>query len=298
MRFQWSDLGYGKQAGALDSLVTRLLTLPVSDRLRLVGGVATRFHLCVGGGSVDSRAFNDLDIIATSEDAITLATVPEFEVHHWHPADGYAAYVDAATGIKIDLFAPRVDVEGNELWGGMVCPSIGVNSVPIIDASMATAVLVVDCRKIVIDKAIDPKQIADLMSMTSIADHVEVGRIYRAITSRGVMADLAELTWHALRAERQGLVGDKALRGRVSSPCVECEPIGDESGPDQEMPFTYFVSYAHGHGFGSMEVHRSHPLETFEQVKSMNTLIEERGLLSPTVLGFKLLRGPCRKGRP
>jgi hypothetical protein len=69
-----------------------------------------------------------------------------------------------------------------------------------------------------------------------------------------------------------------------------------------DLPYHYFVSYAHGRGFGALEVRTSSPLTSYEQVSRLRTTIAEAPTISPTpsglradeiaVLNFILLSGP------
>lgn len=53
-------------------------------------------------------------------------------------------------------------------------------------------------------------------------------------------------------------------------------------------PYRYFVSYAHVHGFGCIQIQRSQPVTDMRHVKAMRELIAQQGVRDPVILNFQL----------
>lgn len=60
----------------------------------------------------------------------------------------------------------------------------------------------------------------------------------------------------------------------------------------QTLPYQYFVSYAHTHGFGAININTLLPVTTWGDVEQLAKLATERVRSQVVVLNFVLLSGP------
>jgi hypothetical protein len=62
------------------------------------------------------------------------------------------------------------------------------------------------------------------------------------------------------------------------------------STPSPNLPFHYFVSYAHSRGFGNVEMFLAEPIESYGDVTRIEQLLNRKGpVQSVVVLNYKQL---------
>ena len=86
----------------------KLLPYLRQDAFTIVGGLAIRYHLATHKIAYPQRAFNDLDIMVDSLDAVSTAVIDNFLVEHYHPPIANAFYlvlIDPGTKTKVDTLA-------------------------------------------------------------------------------------------------------------------------------------------------------------------------------------------------
>ncbi|PIR80117.1 MAG: hypothetical protein COU25_01825 [Candidatus Levybacteria bacterium CG10_big_fil_rev_8_21_14_0_10_35_13] len=163
----------------------RLLPHLTPEKFVIVGGLAIRYGLISKGVEYPKRPFNDLDLIAESENVVYPSIKNDFQIYHHH-RDGntfFLAFVDPISKTKVDIFdwskppfyKEAVDFKGRKLLVQSLEDQLTVTVLDILQASN-------EIKR-------DPKMVSDMELMLLVADLNKANNIWQ---KRGQKSSFSE----------------------------------------------------------------------------------------------------------